>query len=1210
MPSATLTTEQQLALATRDVSVSLSAGAGCGKTHVLTERFLSHLDPTPAGDGTSTELRQLIAITFTDAAAREMRSRIRAACYERLEAPGLSQDEQTAWLGLLREIDGARVSTIHAFCAALLRSHATEAGLDPTFGVLEQGEADVLLQEVLDDVLRRRLAIHDPLTLDLAAECGNLAHFKQRIALLVERRHVAAFQRWLVDDDQWADTAHHLVAVWKEVYDQEAFHMAVQDVAERAPLSEMRRLLAKASPTAANTKFPAAIATLTELLARLQSSPKSITKADLKTIATHAYVQGFCKKEDWLTVDDFEAYKAVCTKLRDVIGKCEPPDWNPDGALAAALLGLKFLRLVGDVAAAYQARKQQLAKLDFDDLLFLAHRLLTDPAHANVRDALSADLRLLLVDEFQDTDPLQVELIKEICGSGFANGGLFFVGDFKQSIYRFRGAVPDKFKELREEIKRINASGELHLTNNFRSLPGVLHFVNALFHDSFGEESKLEPVREATTDSPNVEFLWTIPVAEATGEKITAEEARRQEAKAIARRLRQLIEGTTGETLVIDGDTKQPRTLRLGDVAILFRALSDVRLYEEALREQGLEYYLVGGHAFYAQQEIFDVLNLLRAVASSADEISLAGVLRSPFFALADEALFWLVEHGGSLNAGLFDHAPPPELSGEEQAKVAAAARTLRRLRSMKDAVPIADLLNTALDLTGYDAVLVTEFLGERKLANLQKLVEQARIADANDNDLNDFIVQLTEFISQPPKEPLASTSAESADVIRLMTIHRAKGLEFPFVVLPDVNRPRQPNRIAAALNDKLGPLVRLANDEDEPCATGMTLFDAQEKVAELEERKRLLYVATTRAADYLLLSSSIESFDKPKSDWLQLLAAHFDLETGDFVGALPASYVRPQIYVAPLAEQPPKPLSQPRGADLIRLLEEAHRLAAEGHGVAPPNVGPIPVDARARRQFSFSQLAAYQQSSGGQQEELRHRFPMDDVVVMPTALRDGNRRSAATALGLLVHDVLTRLDFASHKIDAEIADWCEHLALEYVDYDINQAARGAAKMISQFVLSPRGRQLAATRSLYRETEFLLSWPRSPLPPEESRSEGALEQAGQHAQPCRYIHGFIDCLYQDATGTWRIIDFKTNEVAKSDQEHFNQLVDRYRMQLYVYALAAERTLGESPHELVLELLHPGREIVLPWNDVARRQAIDLVNRAIVTDSSLTSVMAV
>ena len=249
---------------------------------------------------------------------------------------------------------------------------------------------------------------------------------------------------------------------------------------------------------------------------------------------------------------------------------------------------------------------------------------------------------------------------------------------------------------------------------------------------------------------------------------------------------------------------------KLGDVAILFRTLSDVQVYEEALREYGLDYYLVGGHAFYAQQEIYDVLNLLRAVASTADEVSLAGVLRSPFFALADETLFWLVDSAGSLNAGLLGRAtaaatfagrarksrrPPPRRS-------AICARSKTACRSPRCSTQ-------ALDRTGYDAVLLAEFLGERKLANLHKLSSRpARPTKAASSTSTASSRSSPQFIAREPKESLAATLPEAANVIRLMTIHHAKGLEFPLVIVPDLDRPPLLRPPIAALDPELGPLV------------------------------------------------------------------------------------------------------------------------------------------------------------------------------------------------------------------------------------------------------------------------------------------------------------------------------------------------------------------------------------------------------------------
>jgi ATP-dependent helicase/nuclease subunit A len=1180
-----LTPEQSLAIDRRDVSISLSAGAGCGKTHVLTTRFLAHLDPTMSSGDTPIELRQLIAITFTDAAAREMRSRIRAACYDKLDDQRLSDDDRAAWQRLLREIDSARVSTIHAFCTALLRSHAAEAGLDPTFTVLEQADAEVLLLESLDDVLRRRLADGDTDTLDLAAEFGTLAKLKQRVTLLVDARHRPAFDRWLADGENTAQLAQQMVTSWRTRYDLDKIRFAVEAVREKAPLAELTRLLAIATPAVGNQAFAGCLATLSDIAARLENSPQNVTQADLDAVPQNARVQSTCKKNDWPSDDDFDAYKKVCEKLRDVVKKSQPPSWNDDGALQAAVLGLKLLRLAGDVASAYQVRKEQLSVLDFNDLLVLAYRLLSDPTKPEVREALSADLRLLLVDEFQDTDPLQVELIKKICGAGFDEGRLFFVGDFKQSIYRFRGAVPPEFLKLRDEVPE---PGRLDLTVNFRSQPGVLHFVNALFHDTFDEYEQLFAHREPAGSAPAVEFLWKVPNDDERTNETKVEFARRQEAASIARRLRELIDADSIETPVVDRVTKQPRRLRPGDVAILFRALSDVRYYEEALRDQGLDYYLVGGQAFYAQQEIFDVLNLLRAVASSADEISLAGVLRSPFFALHDESLFWLVERGGNLNDGLLASDPPTELTGEEQAKVAAARCAIAHLRSIKNRVPITTLLNEALDLTGYDAVLLTEFLGERKLANLNKLVDQARTADRNHSDLNEFITQLTEFIAQPPKEPLASTSAETADVIRLMTIHHAKGLEFPFVIVPDLDRKPRLDGPDAALDDDLGPVVRLPPDDSrEETATGMMLFAARERTAELEERKRLLYVACTRAADYLVLSSGVESLDAPKSDWMKFIASRFDLQTGDAIGTLPPDFEHPHVHIAPPpAEQ--KTADRSRGPDLLKMLDEAHALAAEGAGVVPPRVAPLPPDRSARRQFSFSRLTgqlvhaaeddfATNQAAPGSAGGFDSSLPPDFVSF--AGEQSPNTRLNPRSLGSLTHDILARIDFKTAAVDSQIAEWCEHLAPDFVIQNAEETATLAQSMIARFAKSQRAKQLSAAKSLLREIEFLLPWP--------------LDQSTTN----QYFRGYIDCLYQDAAGAWRIVDYKTTDVSAAG---VNQMAQRYELQLYVYALATEKALGTPPSELVLELLRPGIEHVIPWNVKARDKAIALVNNSLAT----------
>jgi ATP-dependent helicase/nuclease subunit A len=1177
MPETKLTAEQRAAIECREVSVSLSAGAGCGKTHVLTNRFLSHLEP---GAANGARLGQLIAITFTDAAAREMRTRIRKACHERLTEEA-GEANQNHWLRLVRELDTARVSTIHAFCTGLLRAHAAEASLDPTFDVLEQGEADLLRLDAIDDVLRRRLTQKDNDTLDLAAAFG-LARLKEQVTSLLHCRHDAAFHKWLaVTPEDFHSKLHEMLTVWLDRNEHEGLDICLRQVAQNGRTDEIVHLLRGVEP--AKPLFQEAKQVLLELLPKLKTWPT--TPEQLDTIMQYARVKSvdgpyICTAKDWGDKEAYSHYSKHCEALRKCIEANKVLPWNAQAAQEVAELGLKMLRVTSAVAEQYEGRKRALGKLDFDDLLALAHRLLSDPKNAELRGELSDDLRLLLVDEFQDTDPLQVELVKLICGDGFDAGRLFFVGDFKQSIYRFRGATPAEFQKLRKEVKE---TGRLPLTVNFRSLPGILDFVNALFCKEFEEYERLQANRASVSDQAAVEFLWKLAPNKNSIEKGAREKARREEAHNIARRLSELVSPECAETPIVEKETGKPRRAKPGDIAILFRALSDVRYYEEALRDYGLDYYLVGGHAFYAQQEVFDVLNLLRAVNSAADEISLAGVLRSPFFALADESLFWLADSAGSLNSGLLADELPVQLSAEEQSKAVAAAATLQYLRSLKDRIPIATLLADALDRTGYDAALLGEFLGDRKLANLHKLIEQARAADGAGTRLGGFITQLAEFISQPPQEPLASTCPEAADVVRLMTIHRAKGLEFPLVVIPDLDRPANLKTPIAVLDAQLGPLVPRPSDDDrEPSAGGMTIFAAREKLQELDERKRLLYVACTRAADYLILSSSIEAFDKPKSDWMQLIADRFDLQSGELRVTLNDNYGMPRVNVAPQLSADEKPPSRSRGPDLLKMLEAAHQMAINGEVNIPPEVAPIPVDLAAQQQFSISRLTgrlirptAPGSAGGSGDVGGNHR----DSITPGRAggyqrASDADGKIDPRALGLLVHDVLARIDFAK---PTDIGAWCEHLAPHHVIHHADRAALRACEMIERFVNSARGRELARAAAVQREADFLLPWP---------------ERNGANHQ---YIRGVIDCLYQDASGHWRIADFKTNDVRAANVPF---LALQYELQLYVYAMVAEDALGKAPTELVLHFLRPGVEHTFAWNKAARSRATEMLNEAI------------
>lgn len=1197
-----LTPQQRAAIEVRDHSVSLAAGAGCGKTFVLTERFITELDS--AGARAAAELDQLVAITFTDAAAREMRDRIRGRAFQRLQS-ATTDGEAAAWQRLMRSMDAARISTIHAFCAALLRQHAVEAGLDPQFEVLDAPAAELLRLETIDDRLRVLLVERNDDVLNYAAARG-LDRLRDDLAAFSGPRHGEIVAHWR------EETSDQLVAEWLKFFEGQAPEIALAELLASGDYRELRNCAD--ADLAATDKLRRHLVELGEALSPEQIRSQGIGPS-LETIHTLARVQGVCKEGDWIDPCDFARFKQAAEKMRKLV-KASALQRPIDLAAAreAAELGLALVRLAADVGDAIAATKKRRGQLEFDDLLVRARDLLTDERHVAIRQQAVRRTQLVMVDEFQDTNPLQVEIIQAFCGERWRERGLFAVGDFKQSIYRFTGAQPRVSADLRAAL---TTAGRLSLTTNFRSQPAILEFVNAVFYDAFADYEPLDAERPQVTAKPAVEFLWS-PGGQAVDDedgrapsdakpparrrKGAARNSRAEEARWIARRLAQLL--ASGEPIVGTTASGEPtaRPLQPGDIAILLRSLSDAQVYEEALREAGLDYYLAGGHAFYSQQEIFDVLNLLRAVASSVDEIALAGALRSPLFALSDETLFWLVEQHGSLNAGLLAEDLPTELAPAEAAHVRRAASTLSRLRDEKNRLLVAELLSLAWDLTGYDATLMAEFLGPRKAANLEKLVEQARAVDAaSPGDLPAFITQLSEFVVQAPKEALAATEAEGGDVIRIMTIHHAKGLEFPLVVLADLERKRHLGGAEPVLDPDLGPLVPLADREE---TVGYDLYRWRENVEDLDERKRLLYVAATRAKDYLILSSSIDDIDRPKSDWLQLIDARISLADGTLRGRLPEDYRTPHIRVT--TERPPavaEPASPPHGADLEKLVVKTRELAASGKGALPPEARAIAHDSAARRRFSFSQMTGalapvhvVEEPSDVAGESTDEFDETVKAVSELTTKAPGS--SGGREFGSLVHAILERIDFNRPRDARRLA---ELLAPQLIGAFPERAADEAASLVERFLQTPLAAELAAASIVRREIEFLLPWPPAnrSMPVESASAERVQgsASAGPRSGSSPYLHGFLDCLYQDSAGRWRLVDYKTNRVAASE---VSRVAATYELQMLAYRLACEAALGEPLAECSLVLLHPGVTHTLAWDAAAERRGIQQITTAINT----------
>lgn len=1164
------TEQQKAAIETRGVSIALSAGAGCGKTFVLTQRFLTGLEP----GSLTTNLRSMVAITFTDRAAREMRDRIRSACQQRLH--DCTENAVDHWLNILRGLDAARISTIHSFCAALLRSQAVDAGLDPRFSVLEPSLADTVLRNAAKKTIHGLLEQNNDDASEFVLQFG-LERTRDLARDLVLQRFQIAF------DNFENVTPESIASAWRMRWEHEFIPKLIAEFRNAPRTVHLFELLRDNVPD-----HPTMMERRAALLQWLEpSTPWPAPLVALQAIQDNARVQGGGLAKPWSSPEVYNDVKNTLGDVREDAKDLAQKLYVNDADLElAAAFSCRALRLARQTAQAYADAKKTQGLLDYDDLLLHARDLLRD--RVDVRERVANGIRLLMVDEFQDTDPVQADVVRLLCGDALVQGRLFLVGDAKQSIYRFRRADPGVFDRLRNEIP---SNGRLPLNVNFRSQPAVLNFVNHLFSAGMGKQYEaLSPLdTKQHSPVPAIEFLFaTFAATESEGsddpmspeaagglpdpDRVGAAELRAREADWIARRCAELLADATPRIRTKDASGNVVlRPPKLGDIVILFRALSNVAEYEAALRRYGLDYYLVGGKAFFAQQEVFDVLNLCRYLDDPDDLIGLVGILRSPFFNLSDDSIQAIATAAAAdparapstrrqaLHDGL-QLDPPSFLAEDQRQRIAFARKTLAELRANKDRLPMAKLLSLAVERTGYDAALLTEHLGSRKVANLRKLIEMAQEFDrAELFTLKDFVERLQTSVLEETDEEFATTLPETGEVIRLMSIHQAKGLEFPIVIVADIDRKGPPRGRSAVLHPDLGALIKLPDAFGQSHENlGLKMYQHIEREADAEETIRLFYVACTRAKDYLILSAGIDLQSRKHSPWYQLVELRFNTTTGlpvtdPLLGSSAGSTAgRENIPDIRAHQQPPRVARVSKSAEKLVPIPQLKGTLLNGEPTPIPSLAVrIPRDTSQLPPLSVSRLESIDAELLGI-SHVRVERPADssDTIIDP---------DQATVLGSLIHAVLERVDFAHPAAWPQLLEECIACSQEPVTEELKAAAR---TMLSRLMTSSIVSDLAEAASVHREVEFALRWP-------SGSGAGTM------------IRGVIDLLYEDRSGGWHVLDYKTNDF--SSQAADEQFLAPYELQLGIYGHAVEQWFGILPVELALVGLRPAvRKIALPW----------------------------
>ena len=834
-----LTSEQDRIVAERGCDVLVTAGAGSGKTHVLVERYVSLLREH--------RIPAIAAVTFTDAAATEMRERVRREILTRKE---LSRHRE--------EIDEAIIGTIHSLCLRILREHPVEAAIDPASRVLSDDEAEFELTGACIDALEAAADADDHRALALR-ELGIFALTTQLPLMVARRDEVEAAYRALSGDtvEEWALHVRELL-----------------DAKVRAAVEEARPVLAERAAwlheALEGSGDDALSARLRDCLAAL-GDPDAGDESDLLARVEEAggrvNLRGG-RAGNWAA--DIKDVKEAMGSIRDKADElCKVPGWNDHDQ--TALEALSSLRsLFDDACNRYSARKQELVAFDYLDLEIRATELLG--AHPEIAASYRSRLRHLMVDELQDTNPTQIASLNLLTGGGEAdNKGpeRFFVGDVKQAIYRFRGSDVRNFTRLHKEIE--GQGGAIHpLSQSFRTHDPLVESLNLLFAHVFEDpreefEAPMQAMTGRGTQAPESPYLVLLPVSNRTPAegKTNDEDRRKVEADAVAAEVASLLRRPA---VVWDREEKEHRSARASDVAILLRRLTNVHLFEQGLENHGVSYRTVAGAGFFTRQEILDLTNLLGWLAEPDDSIALAGALRSPLFMIDDQSLLALRSHDRNFLRALGN--PPESIPGEVRPFCRRSAEVLAELRDGVPFLPTDALLEKALALTGFEAAWAPLQGGDQAMANIRKFVDLAR--QLAGHSLDEFVT----YVRRRRDELQAREGQavlDQSNAVRLLTVHGAKGLQFPIVFVPEAHQSSRPNYDAVRWRTEEGISLtrakKVGSDETRRGRPGFYsyLLD-RDQAEEAAEHKRLFYVAATRAADVLYLTGD----DSTRSDgWL-----------------------------------------------------------------------------------------------------------------------------------------------------------------------------------------------------------------------------------------------------------------------------------------------------------------------------------------------------
>ena len=1068
--------------------VAITAAAGSGKTTVLVERIIKILEK----NGFQPE--QIVAITFTEEAAAQIKEGVRKRMEDKISGAHRLQE---GWEEVYSRLSLAKITTIHGFCFSLLKEYPLEAGLDPGFSVLSPGEQRLRLLECIRESLQDLSGSFDP-NLETLLDYIPRSLLEPIFLEMIERRSYLG--QFVTGDPEGQ-------AKWFEPL-QDLYRQEVAQALLRLNLwNELTELL---------TDLPEELAVAGGSYARRCAAQRNLLlqKGDLPA---DQFLQRFSEtfsirvnpSKKWKKSSHYEPLRQLWSTLRQELQKHPLNSDFSDNENRHFTRALTALRSLYDrILKRYQEQKAKSSDLDFEDLLVVTARLVTQ---TRVSQSLIQRYRFLLVDEFQDTNELQWKILRRLIGPG---SNFFAVGDAKQSIYRFRDADVTVFRELQ---RWIGTAGRLvEMSENYRSLPSLIEFHNCLFRTLFrpglGYEAAhqemlprrvQEPAR-ARPSGVEVFFYDAAPASETSFE-----------ARKTARWVNRLV---------------KEEGFHYSDIAILLRARTRLKEYEEGLRGEGVPFYTVAGIGFYERQEVLDLLNLLRFLTNPRNDLALLGILRSPFFNLSDEDLF-LLSMGPAIGywkklQNAADGAPMEKvLPAWDRGSWEFAVKRLRCWIEESQQQPIATFLRRAVRDTGYLEILSASPRGAQNSRNIRKFLDLVR---AFEKDRRRSCRELLRFMDAlmkgEPREAEAAAYDELGEVVRIYTMHGAKGLQFPVVILPELGNPLFSGR------KNLFYFQTLHRGSSSQTFFGLKIWNPDDRYRDLEhsvykmlhrldefrqiaEEKRLLYVATTRARDRLILIGQRTKY---------LSYARWLCETGA------------DAYCSKLKPLPAR-------------IEKAGKEDSKVETAAPLSL-QLNFDSRGtiskKLAWTPTELVLFSRCPYKYYLSRLERLSGDP----PLGWKEHENKEAL--VGLAVHEMLEGSILNSALVERRLQRWKQRHQNLFTPQELGAMREKIRRQLRQVAAHPFYQRISQAHELHSEKAFHV------------QEDGLM------------ITGTIDKLFQERDHRWAVVDFKTSETASSEiSAKIEQ--EGYDLQVQIYLWAISRILSTDDVEGFLFFTHTG-----------------------------------